>query len=298
MGCTMSMQMQKDDLGLWNKTTVGRILKNEMYLGTMVQGKRYKPSWKSDQMRERPACDWIRVVHTHEAIIDEETFRAVQERLLACRRSGGYGEKHSFSGKVRWLDCGSVMSRTSNASGGSQRTYLRCSRSKEKKTQALCTRHSIRLDHLAAAVCERIAAFSASCGIDLTGCSCAELSSDSRLLELDELEKVQKQIKQRNAALHALYLDLASGAVGGATYAEIKNMCCKELKHLNQRECFLRRNMAAEQPINRDLTTGSSLPEPSALLTPYLAGLFIKTIEVGEKNPETSEQRIRITWNF
>ena len=38
---------EKDDRGLWTRTTVKRIIKNEMYIGNMVQGVRKKVSYKS-----------------------------------------------------------------------------------------------------------------------------------------------------------------------------------------------------------------------------------------------------------
>ena len=288
----------KDDLGLWNKTTVGRILKSEIYLGTMVQGKRFKPSWKSEKMRDRPCGDWIRVEHTHEAIIDVEMFRAVQERLSVCRRSDGRGEKHPLSGKVRCLDCGSVMSRTSNHAGDSQRTYLRCSRSKGKKIEALCTRHSIRLDQLTEAVREKLATYAASYGDWRTGCLDAWQPCSRCLYDQAELEKVQKQIKRQTGALHALYLDRASDSVGETTYAEIKNTCCTELKRLSQREAVLLRHMENQSQMVRGAETGSSLPDPSSALTIHLADLFINKIEIGERDPVKNEQRIRITWKF
>ncbi len=63
----------------WNKTTVGRILSNEMYTGAMVQGKRKKLSYKSDYIAEMPREEWFVVPNTHEAIIDISLFEAVQK---------------------------------------------------------------------------------------------------------------------------------------------------------------------------------------------------------------------------
>jgi len=49
----------KDQRGLWNKTTVKRILKNEMYLGHMVQHKRQKVSYKSKKIKALSPEYWI-----------------------------------------------------------------------------------------------------------------------------------------------------------------------------------------------------------------------------------------------
>ena len=55
----------KDNRGLWNKTTVKRILKNYMYIGHMVQHKRQKVNYKIKKIRAVPPEDWILVENTH-----------------------------------------------------------------------------------------------------------------------------------------------------------------------------------------------------------------------------------------
>ena len=64
--------------GSWCDQTVRRILKNEMYIGNMVQGKNTTVSYKIKQCRPIPKSDWIIVEGTHEPIIDKDTFYKVQ----------------------------------------------------------------------------------------------------------------------------------------------------------------------------------------------------------------------------
>ena len=47
--------------GLWNKTTIWRMLHNEMYTGVMLQGRRKKASYKSKTMLPVPEDQWYRV---------------------------------------------------------------------------------------------------------------------------------------------------------------------------------------------------------------------------------------------
>lgn len=94
----------KNDFGLWNKVTMGRILTNEMYTGVMLQGCKRKVSYKS------------------KVIIDRATFDAVQRNLRLRTRTDGSGEAHLLSGLVKCADCGSTMSKSSNG----KRSYLRC----------------------------------------------------------------------------------------------------------------------------------------------------------------------------
>ena len=64
--------------GLWPDSSVRRILRNEMYIGNMIQGKNTTVSYKIHQCRAIPREDWIRVEGTHDAIIDPETFAKAQ----------------------------------------------------------------------------------------------------------------------------------------------------------------------------------------------------------------------------
>ena len=73
--------------GLWNKGTVSRILHNEMYAGTLVQGRRRKLSYKSRRSVKVPPEDWVRIEGAHEPIIPPADFLRVQSLLAARRRS-------------------------------------------------------------------------------------------------------------------------------------------------------------------------------------------------------------------
>ena len=50
----------------------------EVYIGNMVQQKQGSISYKDHRLRNKPKDEWIRVEHTHEPIIDMETWEAVR----------------------------------------------------------------------------------------------------------------------------------------------------------------------------------------------------------------------------
>ncbi len=64
---------------LWKTDTIRRILKNEMYIGNMVQGKQTQINYKLKKPIRNKKEDWIIVPNTHEPIVDKEKFYAVQE---------------------------------------------------------------------------------------------------------------------------------------------------------------------------------------------------------------------------
>lgn len=64
---------------VWGPPIIKRILSNEVYLGHMVQGCRRESFYEGKKQQTLPVSEWLIVHNTHEPIIDEETFRAVQK---------------------------------------------------------------------------------------------------------------------------------------------------------------------------------------------------------------------------
>ena len=63
----------------WNLDVIDRIIKNETYIGNLVQCKTKRVSHKIHNIVTRPEEEWIRVKNTHEPIIDKETFNIVND---------------------------------------------------------------------------------------------------------------------------------------------------------------------------------------------------------------------------
>ena len=62
----------------WNATTVGDMLRNEVYIGNTVQNKVSVVSYKVKKLRKVEKEKYIRVENTHEAIIDKDVFEKAQ----------------------------------------------------------------------------------------------------------------------------------------------------------------------------------------------------------------------------
>ena len=114
--------------GLWPDSSVRMILKNEMYIGNMVQGKNTTVSYKIKQCRPIPKKDWIIVKGTHEPIIDEETFQKAQSIFNRnTRATPDTKQLHLFAGFVRCSDCKRIMNRKTNTHSYGTYRYYRCS---------------------------------------------------------------------------------------------------------------------------------------------------------------------------
>ena len=125
----------------WSAVAVKRILTNEIYTGTMVQGKREKVNYKVDKILEKPESEWFKVEGTHEAIVFKEDYQNVQRLLKVDTRAGKGKEKaHMFSGLLFCGDCKEPMVRRMNRYKGTEKIYYICS---TRNRSEGCSRHSI-----------------------------------------------------------------------------------------------------------------------------------------------------------
>lgn len=138
----------KNNDGLWCDSTVRRILRNQMYIGNMVQGKNTNLSYKIKKCRAKPKEEWIIVEGTHEPIIDKETFEKAQSLFNRnTRTSPKKTEVDLFSGFVKCADCHRAMSKKVNNHAYGVYKYYRCVTA-SKKSKTACSPHSIRIDVL------------------------------------------------------------------------------------------------------------------------------------------------------
>jgi len=142
----------------WSASTVRKILRNEAYIGTLIQGRERKVSYKSKKVVAVPKDEWVIVKNNHPPIIDEGMFYQVQNLIARKRRSfGDSSEKskaHALAGKLICIDCGSTIER-SGMSRDKSTYYLRCSLSAKTRKRD-CAPHYIRQDRLEATVIKEI----------------------------------------------------------------------------------------------------------------------------------------------
>ena len=285
----------KNDFGLWNKVTVGRILTNEMYTGVMIQGRRKKVSYKSKVIIDTPEDQWYRVEGTHEAIIDRATFEAVQRGLKLRSRTDGTGETHLLSGLVKCADCGSTMSKCSNG----KRAYLRCKLYADSGSKRLCTRHSVRLDQLIDLISERIRYYVKT----YYQLDPADLQpqKDTRREALEQEQKaLTGQLEKRSQALKTLYLDRVAGILSEGQFMELNQTFLEEKSRLERRLTSVREELAnREHPEQQEDLMGRAreLLKLETVPRELVVGL-VERIEIGEKNPTTGQQEVKVFWKF
>lgn len=104
---------------IWRKNMIYNMLKNEVYIGTLVQHKNETISYKNKKEVVVPKEQRILVPHCHDAIIDKQTWNTVSSRFGKRKkvRSTPDGEITLFSGKIKCECCGHTFYRDAKKKG-------------------------------------------------------------------------------------------------------------------------------------------------------------------------------------
>ena len=134
----------------WNDVTIKSVLRNEVYLGHMVQNKTGTVSYKNHKQIAKPEEEWIKVENTHEALVSQETWAFVQslDNHPARNRSGKSGVVHLYASVLHCMDCGATMRHYSDSrkkdDGTRQSTYeAYCCNRYATGGKAACSAHHI-----------------------------------------------------------------------------------------------------------------------------------------------------------
>ena len=109
---TRGYNLYATDLGRpydWADKTIADILGRPEYIGHTVNRRTYTESYKDKHLHRNDPSDWQVIENTHEAIIDKETFDAVQAIRQTRRRVDTIGESNVLTGLVYCADCGAKM---------------------------------------------------------------------------------------------------------------------------------------------------------------------------------------------
>lgn len=95
----------------WSNSHIIKLLRNEKYVGDLVQKKTFTPDYLSHAKKYNHGEEELIVLRNHhEPIIDRELWNLVQSELAkrnphgAC--SAGHSNRYVFSGKIKCGDCG------------------------------------------------------------------------------------------------------------------------------------------------------------------------------------------------
>ena len=118
----------------WTAGGVVKILKNEKYVGDLVQKKTYTPDYLTHKKKRNVGqVPLVRIENHHEPIVSREIWDLAQERLRQNNRhrqgNVGHSNRHTFSGKIKCGQCGaSFVARYKTGKDGTRIRRWQCGR--------------------------------------------------------------------------------------------------------------------------------------------------------------------------
>lgn len=99
----------------WNSTVINKILRNQIYIGDLVQMQYTKVNYKIKKIVKVAEDEQVVIQNNHEAIIDRNVFNTVQEMLDKKTNEWNYSnrKKHLLTGLV-FCKCGSRITYNKN----------------------------------------------------------------------------------------------------------------------------------------------------------------------------------------
>lgn len=207
----------------WDTPAVNRILINEIYIGTLQQGKREKINYKLDKVVSKDKSDWIEIEDNHEEIIDPHDFEIVQKLLKCDIKAKTVGEKADlFSGLLFCKDCNAQMTKKVDKRGKTPTVYYICSSYNKGQD---CSRHSIKQEELQRTVLEMIQHYIQYLGeYESVSEKIKEMEVSYELFQkIDKRQEYTKKSKAKFELLKSsLYQDLKEGVIAEEEFYDMR----------------------------------------------------------------------------
>ncbi len=291
-------QAKRKNSTLWRYSAIADMLKNEMYIGNMVQGRYGSVSYKTKQNKPRPKSEWYRVEGTHEAIIDRELWDQVQNIIAQRAKPFHVGTVGLFARKVRCASCSCTMRSSKNRG----RHYLRCSSRYAAKDA--CIGSFISVEKLEKMVTDELNHLSAEY-LDQDELEQAlqlydGLPAQKRRLE-DSLTSYEKKAEEYAKGIQELYFDKVKGVITEQDYVEMSRNFSAEKERL---ELLIKNGRRQLSELDARMEDGD---DRKALIKRYthldhltreMVEAFVDCISVGKRPAGAADPPVEIYWNF
>lgn len=227
----------------WNYHTVRSILRNQMYIGDMVQNVHIKKSFREKKIIKTDKEDWVIVEGTHEPIIDKEKFYRVQNLLDANYRQPTPEIIRTFKGLIYCHECGHKIGvgnpKRDNRPIEKQYVYTYCNYYRKNSAYNKCTPHTMNYNNLE----EQLLSIITSVCNKYIGLVGYEDIIEDRKKTLNtytsDLEKkvgrLEIDIKSIDLKIEKLYMDRLNDIITPDTYKKLTDKF-EEQKQIKQKE--------------------------------------------------------------
>lgn len=282
--------------GQWSSERISEMLKNETYIGNMVQGRMVKISYKSKKCLRQSPENWVVVEGTHEPIIDPETFQKVQMLVNSRKHTRSRTYDFLLKGLIFCHECGypmAVINRKNAA--GEDRLFFVC-RTYQRFTKAgVCTCHSIKEETVNEAVLAKVREV-CQAYLDperLRPIAEEEVEKAKKVAKCEaEIQSLQSQITSLTTKLDQMYMDRLNGLLPEEDFWRIYQKVKMDRTVLEDRLKNLQNQL--DQPVSAEEKARALVKQflDSALTSRELLVSLIERVEL------TEEKEIIIKFRF
>jgi site-specific DNA recombinase len=290
----------------WGNSTISHMLTRQEYIGSTVNFKTYRKSYKQKKQLKNDPDNWQIFEGTHEAIIDDETFAIVQRLREGRRRITPMGEMPILSGMLFCADCGAKLYQVRHRGWTHDKEHFVCAT--YRKVKGGCSSHQIRnvvVEELLLDGIRNITAFARDHEDEfvqmVTDKTRAEVNRSLRD-DKRELEQAQVRAGKLDDIIQRLYEDNLDGKISDERFAKMTTSYEDEQKTLESR---IRELKAAIDTVTENASNVDAFLKlvrrytDIQELTAEIIREFVEKIYVykAERIDGKRVQRIKIVWN-
>ena len=274
---------------LWYVSIVGRILRDERYLGKVVYGKRYRPEVGNRKTLKSGKANWTVVEEKHEPLVSLEDFMAAQAAMAEFVEvdTPGYGN-HLLSGKVKCGVCGYSLARSKKPT-----PHYSCE-TRYKAKECGCMRGHIKESELAEIMLYAICAY-ALVMLDEEKMAMTARQKNEPLNMRKQITEYQTAVKKMEEQRAALYDDYVEERIDRESF--IKERDRLTLRQEEMESCI--------KTLQSELTKAEAITDPGrpqeSKLKQYLkADTFTRkmVVELVDNICVYTDRSIKINWRF
>ena len=293
----------------WRPDSIAQLLRQEVYIGNLVQGRKTSLSYKIHKFRNVEKENWCKIEGTHEAIIDMDTWNIVQKRLGDHQTPIKNGEIHFFTRKVYCSCCEKSFQRNVYHVKGEdtgKRAYLQCRG--HKRLHECNNNKAIRIDELENIVLNAIKDLLTefydkdTIRVNYEMINRKNSNNDSKIKSLEkEKKELNERIVEVRGFFKKLYEDKLKGVLTDKMFIDMSNDYTEEIeKHVKRIQTIdseielLKPDKSPKKKAEDVLKKYTKITK----LNKVIVDEFIDRIYIGEYDKVNKTRDIEIIWNF
>lgn len=224
-----------DRTNYWTYSTVNKVLHNEMYTGTMVQGKTKREMNGKDFLLDE--SEWIKVENTHPAIVDRDTFEKVKKLLNQRTDELSFQQNQSiFVGVLKCGDCKRAMVKKNHKNSAGEKYYVFDCGSYVRTGRNVCSSRRIKESVLEQIVLDDLNQIIASIAnlkslVEQADNELQMYSDKSKIYE-SEITKKKNALDRTKQLKKKVFEEYALGTLTVEEYADYREQYIKEEQEL------------------------------------------------------------------